>query len=179
MIVLRTSRLILRPFTVADIPAYQAVRRDPAVTRFLPSHTTDRSKADARAAETVQAFAALWDDPGYGPWAVVRHDTGALIGHCGLRFVAQMDDTEVLYLLARHAWGQGYATEAAGAALNHGFQSLGLARIVAWAMQENVASQAVMARIGMTRSPGLVRVFGIDAVQYSARKPPFADEDPG
>ncbi len=165
MTVIRTDRLVLRPFEIADIPAYAAIRRQPGVTRYLPSHSDDPVQSDRRAASNVQAFVKLWLDPGYGPWAVVAD--GQLIGHAGLRWIPEEGATEVLYLLAPSAHGKGYASEAGRAALDYGFKVLGLERIVAWAMPENTASIAVMKRIGMRRRPGLVTVFGIQAVEYS------------
>jgi RimJ/RimL family protein N-acetyltransferase len=169
MTTITTERLLLRPFNEDDIPAYAAIRRQPGVTRFLPSHTDDPAESDRRAAATVRAFARLWDDPGYGPWAVIAGDR--LIGHAGLRWVAEAGATEVLYLLDPAAHGRGYATEAARAALEFGFANLGLERIVAWAMAENTASTAVMERLGMRRNPEPVTVFGVRAVEYSATRP--------
>jgi ribosomal-protein-alanine N-acetyltransferase len=55
--------------------------------------------------------------------------------------------------LARHAWGSGYASEAARAALAHGFEIVGLDQIVSTTTRRNVRSQAVMERIGMHRDP--------------------------
>lgn len=162
-ITLTTDRLVLRPFDTGDIAAYQAIRRAPGVTRFLPSHTDDLAESDQRAAATVEAFAALWDDPGYGPWAVVRD--GTLIGHLGLRLLPEFHgQTELLYLLAPEAQGQGLATEGCRAALDWGFSHLGLERIVALALPENAASLAVMERLGMRREPELSEAFGLKVV---------------
>lgn len=164
MTVIRTERLVLRPFTLDDVDDYATIRRQQGLTRFLPSHTEDRAESDRIAAQIVEGFAGLWEDPGYGPWAVVHADQ--LIGHAGLRWVESEGSTEVLYLFAPAAHGQGFATEAARAALGYGFDVLGLDRIVAWAMEENTASLAVMQRLGMQRTPGLVTVFGVEAVEY-------------
>lgn len=172
-----TDRLTLRPFAEADIPAYAAIRRKPGVTRFLPGHTGDPAEADRRSAAAVRAFAGLWDDPGYGPWAVVLN--GAVIGHGGLRRVDEEDATEVLYLLDPAARGNGYATEVARAALDYGFETLGLDRIVAWAMPENVPSLCVMDRAGLQRRPGTVTVFGIEAVEAAITRDDWAARQRG
>ena len=163
MTVIHTKRLKLRPFAEDDIPAYAEIRRKPGVTRFLPSHTDDAAESAKRAAATVCAFAKLWDAGGYGPWAVEH--TGDLIGHAGLRFVPEMNATEVLYLFDPAHHGKGLATEAGAAALKFGFETLGLDSIVAWALEENTASLAVMQRLGLERAPGLVTVFGVEAVE--------------
>ena len=65
------------------------------------------------------------------------------------------NEVEVGWRLARFAWGHGYASEAARASLDFGFNELGLSRIVSFTAVENERSQAVMRRIGMTRAPEL------------------------
>jgi RimJ/RimL family protein N-acetyltransferase len=75
---------------------------------------------------------------------------GRLIGHAGLNFVPEFDETEVLWALHPDAWGKGYATEVARAALVHGFETLGLGLVFAVTLPDNRASQAVMKRIGLT-----------------------------
>ena len=164
MTTIRTERLVLRPFKEADLAAYAAIRRIPGVMRYLP-RPAEPIDDDARSAKAVKTFRAAWDSEGYGPWAVIAE--GTLIGHAGLRFVPEEGVTEVLYLLDPAHHGRGYATEAARAALRHGFEMLGLERIVAWAMHDNTASLAVMRRIGMTRHPDTVTVFGVEAVECS------------
>ena len=76
--------------------------------------------------------------------------TDRLIGHGGLNFVPEFDETEVLWALHPDAWGQGYATEVARAALAYGFETLGLDLIFAITLPDNLASQAVMKRLGLT-----------------------------
>lgn len=163
MTTITTDRLTLRPFDVADIPAYAAIRRKPGVMRFLP-RPAEPIDEDTRSARALETFSATWAEHGYGPWAVLL--AGDLIGHAGLRFVPEEGVTEVLYLFDPAHHGRGYATEAARAALDFGFGTLNLDRIVAWAMPANGASLAVMDRAGMTRRPNHVTVFGIEAVQY-------------
>ena len=175
---LQTERLILRPFQRSDIPAYQAIRRKPGVTRFLPSHTVDPQEADRRAAAGVESFIQAWADDGYGPWAMTDRD-GVLMGHLGLRVLPEMGgQTELLYLLDPVAQGRGLVAEGARAALTWGFSHLGPTRVLALAMPDNAGSLAVMDRLGMQRPPGngLVDAFGmkvvqstIDAADWSAR----------
>ena len=65
-------------------------------------------------------------------------------------YVPEFGETEVLWALHPDAWGKGYATEVARASLDYGFDTLGLGLIFAIALPDNVASQAVMKRIGLT-----------------------------
>lgn len=145
---LDTANLILRPLEVADVPAYAAFRSDPQVMRYLPPAARDGDQATI-AAQRVPAFLAHWKQHGYGIWGVFERGSGALVGHCGLNHIEDYDETEVLYALARHAWGRGLATEAARAAVDFGFGPMGLTRIIALVHPDNVASQRVLAKLGL------------------------------
>lgn len=160
-----TSRLVLRPFQPGDIPAYAAIRSQPDVARFLAGGAASARKGAEIAAKLVPQFAALWGDPGYGPWALVKKDSGQLIGHLGLRLLPEFGGrTELLYALDPAFQKRGYASEGAKAAITFGFETLGLDKIVAFALAENAASLNVMNRIGMIRRPGKVKVFGLSAI---------------
>ena len=93
-------------------------------------------------------FAAAWQERQYAPWGVFLGDS--LIGHGGLNFVPEFDKTEVLWAFHPDAWGHGYATEVARAALSYGFATLKLDLIFAITLPDNLASQAVMKRLGLT-----------------------------
>ncbi|MEM6624161.1 MAG: GNAT family N-acetyltransferase [Pseudomonadota bacterium] len=164
----RTRRLWLRPFTPGDVPAYQAIRAQPGVTRYLPSHSDDPALAARRAADAVAAFMACWERDGYGPWAVEHR--GRLAGHLGLRYLPEMGETEVLFLLDPGLQRQGLATEGTRAALHWGFRRLRLEQIVAYALPENGPSLAVLARAGMDRRPGLHEAFGLKVVRLLAQR---------
>lgn len=150
MTVLHTSRLTLRPFTEDDAPAHAALYADSDVTRFLPGGPFSPDAVAARSARSRARFTEHWAEHGWGVWAVIDRATGDLIGHCGLNHMPESTDIEVLYALARSAWGRGLATEAAEAALAHGFGPLRLPRIIAVTKPENSASRRVMERLGMT-----------------------------
>lgn len=148
---LRTDRLTLRRWLDSDLEPWAAMNADPEVREHLGDPLT-REQSDA----SVARFQADFDRRGYGWWAVEVRSTGEFIGFAGLD---QVDDdmpftgVEIGWRLARPAWGQGYATEAARAVLAHGFDTLGLSEILAVTTATNHRSQAVMRRIGMTRDP--------------------------
>jgi ribosomal-protein-alanine N-acetyltransferase len=142
---LATDRLMLRPLEPADAPDYAAMRFHPAVARWLPPQPADPLEA---VRSTIERFAADWRQRGYAPWGIFRE--GRLIGHGGLNYVLQFEQVEVLWALHPDAWGKGYATETARAALAYGFDTLGLDLIFAMTLPDSHASQAVMKRLGLT-----------------------------
>jgi RimJ/RimL family protein N-acetyltransferase len=145
MTVLQTERLLLRPMVPADAEAYAAMRYHPDVAKWLPPGQGDPVEG-ARA--SIERFAGAWRDRGYSPWGVFLGDV--LIGHAGLNYVPEFEQTEVLWALHPDHWGKGYATEVARAALAFGFERLGLELIFAITLPENLPSQAVMKRLGLS-----------------------------
>ncbi|MFE1788805.1 GNAT family N-acetyltransferase [Streptomyces sp. NPDC059525] len=146
---LRTERLLLRGWRESDLAPWAAMNADPEVRRYFPGVLT-REQADASAAR----FQAEIHRRGWGWWAVEVIDSGEFIGFTGLDAVEDVmpfTGVEAGWRLARSAWGHGYATEAARAALEFGFDTLALPEILAVTSVTNVPSQAVMRRIGMTR----------------------------
>jgi ribosomal-protein-alanine N-acetyltransferase len=166
MSALETPRLRLRPFEHADHAAHAAIYADLEVTRFLPGGPFLGDAAPARSARSLSHFASHWAQHGFGVWAVVDKTTGAVIGQCGLNVLPDGSDVELLYALARATWGRGLATEAGRAALDHGFESIGLPRIVAVTRPEHRASQRVMEHLGMERE-GNRELFGMHVVCYA------------
>ncbi|CAA9336324.1 MAG: Acetyltransferase, GNAT family [uncultured Nocardioidaceae bacterium] len=148
-VVLRTQRLVLRPWTEADREPFAAMGADPEVMRHFPG-LLDRAASDAFVDRCMQRFT----DQGWGLWVV---DRGGFLGFTGLSPVPPTlpcaPAVEVGWRLARNAWGQGYATEAGRAALSYGFDVLGLDEIVSFTATLNLPSIAVMQRLGMTRDP--------------------------
>lgn len=89
---------------------------------------------------------------GFGPWAVVDKRTKDILGYCGLLFFPDLggqSEVEIGYRLVRSAWGRGYATEAALAVRNYGFDTLDLSRLVSLIDPRNTASIRVAKKIGM------------------------------
>jgi RimJ/RimL family protein N-acetyltransferase len=116
--------------------------------------TLTRAESDAFADLIERGFET---NGGWGLWALERKDTGAFIGFTGLApvsFAAPFAPAvEIGWRLARPAWGHGYATEAARAAVGLAFDELGLDGLVSFTAPANVRSRAVMERLGMTRDP--------------------------
>jgi RimJ/RimL family protein N-acetyltransferase len=149
--VISTERLLLRPWRPDDVGPYAAIVADPEVMRHMGSGPMDRAAASAQ----VARFAAGTALSGVYHTAAEDRATGELIGRIGLFHQPEWPGphkVEVGWLLARRAWGRGLATEGARAAVNYGFQELGLPVIVSFTVPENVRSRAVMERLGMRQS---------------------------
>ena len=149
---LRTPRLLLRRWRDEDRAPFARLNADPAVMEHFPAVLT-RAESDA----LEDALAARLERDGFGLWAVEIVTTGELAGFTGLArpsFDAHFTPAiEVGWRLARGAWGRGYATEAARAALAYGFETVGAPEIVSFTAVENARSRAVMERLGMTHDP--------------------------
>jgi ribosomal-protein-alanine N-acetyltransferase len=145
-----TDRLILREWRDEDREPFARMNADPRVVEFLPSAMT-RDESD----DFVDRIVRRWTEDGVGLWAIERREDGAFLGFTGLappRFEAHFTPAvEVGWRYAAEAWGRGYATETARAALRFGFEDRELDEIVSFTVPANVRSRAVMERLGMTR----------------------------
>lgn len=146
-----TDRLILRAFRDEDRDPWAAMNADPEVMRHFPA-TLSREEADA----VIDRVNGKIAETGVGFWALERKSDSQFIGFAGLNCIAHENlpifgEWEVGWRLARHAWGQGYASEAGAFALDHGFRVMGLQRILAYTARSNTPSEKVMQRLGMTR----------------------------
>ncbi len=144
--VLRTERLVLRPVTAGDHPVLLAHWAAPDVRRFL---FDDAMLSSAEITEAIQDSTRDFGRAGYGLWLVYENDGANLIGTAGLRPLEHLG-LEIFYSLAPDSWGQGYATEAARAVLDYALGPLGLPEVLAEVDEGNIASIAVIKRLGMT-----------------------------
>ena len=147
-----TPRLVLRQWRDGDRAPFAALNADPLVMEQFPAILT-RDQSDAMVDRCVEQI----ECNGYGLWAVEVRPTGEFIGFVGLARptwgAAFTPCTEIGWRLARSAWGHGYATEAATAALATAFGPVGLDEMVSFTTTGNLRSQRVMQRLGMTRDP--------------------------
>jgi RimJ/RimL family protein N-acetyltransferase len=143
---LRTSRLLLRQWRDDDVAAFAELSADPAVMEYLVVPLPG----------WVARKRAHWEEYGFGQWVVEIPGEASFIGVVGLETVSYeapfTPAVEIAWRLARAYWGRGYATEAARAALDYGFNELGLTEIVALTVPANWRSRRVMERLGMTRA---------------------------
>jgi [ribosomal protein S5]-alanine N-acetyltransferase len=162
---IETDRLILRPLAPADLGPMHEVYGDREVMRYIGSGGAHSETVDD-SERRLQRLIDHQEARGFSLWAVTDRESGTLMGDAGLILLGHRGpDIELAYRLAKPYWGKGYATEAAAAWLSHGFDELGLERIVAVAHPENVASQRVLEKIGM-RPAGTTSYDGLAALLF-------------
>ena len=147
-----TERLLLREWRDSDRDAFAAIVGDPHTMRFYTA-TRSREEADGWIDKMIAGRAS-----GTGQFlAVERKSDGALLGLTGTGdinfFIPTEPKLEIGWVLGKDYWGQGYAPEAARAALEHAFTELKAPEVVAFTARPNLPSQRVMEKIGLLRDP--------------------------
>ena len=151
---LTTDRLLLRRWRESDREPFAALNADPEVMRYFPA-TRTRPESDAM----VDRLDAAIEADGFGLWAVECRDSAAFVGFVGLSRPtfdpALVGKVEIGWRLAREAWGQGFATEAAREAVRFAFDPTGadLPGLISFTAAVNEPSRRVMRRLGMTHDP--------------------------
>jgi RimJ/RimL family protein N-acetyltransferase len=155
---LETRRLILCPFTEADVDCLVALDSEPDVMRFLTGgKPTPRDEIETK---TLQEFISPRGRLERCYWKAMAKSSGEFLGWFSLRPPEDTfsDDAELGYRLRSSVWNQGCATEGARALIRKGFTELGLRRIFAQTMAVNFASRRVMEKAGLA----FVRTFHED-----------------
>lgn len=174
-----TPGLLLREMIIEDAPGLLAMDSDPAVYRYLDG-TGIQSLEEAEA--VVRYIRQQYRDNGIGRWALVRKKDEAFLGWCGIKLVndAVTDGRtgyyDIGYRLLPAFWGQGYAGEAARAALHYAFGPLALEELWATVMTSNQASERIVLRLGMQPSGSFVQEgrewswYRLDRTGYAANQ---------
>ncbi len=177
LLVLHTSRLLLRPLTIADAPAIFNYAQNPEVTQFT-GWETHRTVADS------EFYIEQIVLPNYASgkafdWGIVLKANNQLVGVCGLVHIHPIHQrAELGYSLGRTYWGQGLATEAAQAVISFGFHSLFLNRIEGKCHREHHRSARVLTKLGM-EFEGMLRQYMFvkgefwDMAAYALLKPHY------
>jgi len=148
--VLETPRLILRPLLAEDFDGWAAFMADPETARFVGG-----VQPRGAAWRGFLTMAGAWRIQGFGMFSVIERATGRWVGRIGPWMPEGWPGTEVGWGIARHAWGKGYALEAATATIDWAFDTLGWTEVIHSIDPANAASQALARRLGSTlRGPG-------------------------
>jgi [ribosomal protein S5]-alanine N-acetyltransferase len=182
---LETERLVLRAPVPEDADALAPMYADPEVMRYVGDGIALTREETER---LVQRMVQAWEADGFGLFTTVRKADEAVIGRVGLIVwnpetwqVTRADangptELEVGYTLGRDFWGQGYATEAAGAARDFALNGLGAKRLIALIIHGNEASENVARKLGLEHERDIVlgrreaQLFALDAV-YAGQAP--------
>jgi RimJ/RimL family protein N-acetyltransferase len=143
--VLQTERLTLRPVAAEDFDAWAEAVADETAMHFLGG-----AQARSVAWRGFLGVAGSWSIQGFGMFSVIERATGRWLGRVGPHRPEGWPGTEVGWMIARPAWGQGYATEAATAAMDYAVGELGWTDIIHCIDSGNTASQRVAQHLGST-----------------------------
>jgi [ribosomal protein S5]-alanine N-acetyltransferase len=146
-VLIETARLVLREFVPGDAGALAQIISDPETMRFYPA-PFDRAGVEDWIARNLRRY----QNNGHGLWAMDLKATGEMVGDCGITLQEVDGETlpEIGYHLRRDMWGNGFATEAARACRDYGFQQLNAAYLISLIRPENLPSRRVAERNGMT-----------------------------
>jgi ribosomal-protein-alanine N-acetyltransferase len=163
--VIATSRTVLRPFANKDFDTLKTLLHEPDILRYF---STQSPWPDEKIRNYITYQHAHWSERGYGHWAMVLRETGQVIGWNGLEFLFDTNETEIGYLLSRDSWGQGLATESSRAVINFGLTTIGLNEIIGLTHPDNIASQRVLEKSGLTFTRR-ASYFGMEMYRYAVQ----------
>lgn len=165
--VLATARLLLRELQIDNLDDLAAILGDAVAMRHYP-HPLSRSETR----QWILRNRARYADDGHGLWAVVLKETGELVGDCGLTIqtVEDVPELEVGYHIKRGHWRRGLATEAALACRDFAFTTLDRDRLICISSPQNIASQGVAKKLGMTFEKNVI-YKDLPQVIFSMRRP--------
>jgi RimJ/RimL family protein N-acetyltransferase len=142
-----TRRLVLSEITVDDGNELHELDTDPRVMQYIGSgRVSTREQIDDALRRIPRAYLLY---PGLATGRAARRDNGDFVGWFALKYIPGTTEVEVGYRLRFGAWGRGLATEGARALVRHGFDDLGLYRIVGVTHPDNLASQRVLMKAGL------------------------------
>ncbi|HMJ05729.1 MAG TPA: GNAT family N-acetyltransferase [Chthoniobacterales bacterium] len=147
MKILETERLVLRQITLGDAPLILALMNDPAFIRYVADRGL-RTEADA-AGYIAEKMLPLYEQFGFGPYAVDLKDGGVSIGTCGLIKRDSLPDPDLGYAFRREFWGRGLAYEAAAAVKDYARNALGLRTLIALVSPDNLSSIKLLEKLGL------------------------------
>jgi RimJ/RimL family protein N-acetyltransferase len=164
-----TERLLMRMFTPGDVERHLSVVTHPEFMRYFPAHFSPSRDGVERG---IAARLEHWERHGYGQWALTEKGRGELFGYCGLRYLPETDEVELLYGIDPAHWGRGLTTEAAKASVRFGFEEARLARIMAVANPLNTGSRRVMEKAGLRYEKNAL-YFEMDCAYYALDREDF------
>lgn len=147
-VIFETERLSFRHLLPTDLDALYVLYRDPEIREHFPDFTRTREETKEELEWFLQGHP---EHPELGLWAAIHRESGAFLGRCGLLpwMIDGRLEVEIAYMIDKAHWRQGLGAEAARGLVKHGFETLGLRRLIALIAPEHEAS------IRTARSAGL------------------------
>lgn len=166
---IETNRLLHRKFTPDDLDKLVGMRSDPDVSKYIGGEkATERDWNKTR----LEFYISCYDSHGFGMCAMIWKETGEIIGWSGLQPLQQTGEIEVGYGMIKEFWQKGIGYETALAWLNFGFKEIGLERIVAVAMPDNIGSWRIIEKLGMNYEK-TSEFYGFECKLYTISKDEF------
>jgi RimJ/RimL family protein N-acetyltransferase len=159
--------MVLRPFEASDAASAHGWFGDREVMRFS---TNGPDSSLARTRVRVETYREHQRRFGFSKWIALDRKSGRPIGDAGIMHLPGSAEIELGYRFAREWWNHGLATEAGEAWMRHGLQELGIPRLIAFAHQDNVASQRVLDKLDF-RFQRMDQMVGMRAAVYSCDHP--------
>ena len=146
--IIESERLLLRQFSLNDIEAVYQFNSNVELHRY----TGDEIINSRQHAEQIIKDIWLKDytNYGYGRWALIYKPENKIIGFAGLKYLAEIGETDIGYRILPQYWGKGLVSEISKQIILYGFNELNLKRIIGIAMPENIASCKVLEKIGFS-----------------------------
>jgi len=170
MVEIKSERLLLLPWSSNYLGDLVHIFAKPEVIRHISG---GRPLNRGKCLEISNRWSGLWDEYGYGPWAVLDKRSGRWVGEMGLELLddwPRQDKWEVGWILDSEFWGQGFATEGGRVAVRFGFEQAKLKRVISVTVPENVASRRVMEKCGLIYKD-LIRWRKAECVWYAKDAP--------
>ncbi len=171
--ILETNRLILKTWTRNDADSLFEILQDAEVVRGIDDGNPFSFEKTLKFLETMEKSRTK---NGFCRWKIVEKSSGEIIGSCGFGKLAETEEIELGYLLARKFWGKGYATEIAKAVFDYGFDKLNFREIIALTDLENAASQNVLEKIGFAKR-GIETYKGEENLVFATEKSQLCEFD--
>jgi len=156
------------PLEMKHIDNLADLDSDPEVLHYITDGVPRDRKHQEEGVPRVMKY--MEENPGLGLWVTYLKDTNAFMGWYILKHLPNDGEVEVGFRLKKKFWGNGYSTEAGKALLKYGFETLGLKRIAAIVRPDNLASQAVIKKIGL-REEGTGTFYGIECLYFGLERP--------
>jgi len=164
-IFVETDRLILREILPTDVDGLFQLDSDPEVHRYLGNKPVENKE---QIIAMINFIRQQYVDYGIGRWAIVDKESNNFIGWTGLKLVREFTNSHINYYdlgyrLIQKYWGKGFATEAAKASIDYGFEKLNLSEIYAMADCENIKSNDVLTKNGLK----FIVTFDLDGIRHN------------